>query len=316
VRPQVLPWHDAVWHQLTGDLSRLPHAILLQGAAGVGKFELARRLAESLLCAAPGEAAAACGQCRGCALLAAGTHPDLLMVQPQDESKFVIVDQVRALGGFLALKPHTAQRKVVILQPADAMNVNAANSLLKALEEPPLGSILLLVSDRPARLPATIRSRCARISVRRPDSAQALVWLAGQGIDAQDAQALLNLATGAPLRAWQLGAEGFHRHVPALAQEVRGLLGAGADPVACAARWKELGAERCLAWLYGYVAGEIRVRMGCGADGLQVGTKALDLRRLHDFLDVVSEAHRQLASSLDEALLLEDILIRWSRVAR
>ncbi len=315
-RPQILPWHEAVWRQLTRDLDRLPHAILLQGAPGVGKHELARRLAETLLCAAPGDASAACGQCHGCALLAAGTHPDLLTVEPQGDSRSVTIDQVRALGGFLALKPHTARRKVVILQPADAMNVHAANSLLKALEEPPLGNVLLLVSDRPTRLPATIRSRCARITVRRPQPTQALAWLTAQGIGAPEAELLLGLANGAPLRARQLGNEGFHRHVPVLTQELRGLIGGVCDPVACAARWRDLGAERCLAWLYDYVAGEIKAGTGCGTGSLQEGTKALDLRKLHDFLDVVSEAYRQLAGSLDDLLLLEDILIRWSRLAR
>jgi DNA polymerase-3 subunit delta' len=313
-RPQVYPWHAPLWQRLTRDLARTPHAILFQGASGLGKLELARRFAETLLCERPG--AAACGQCRGCGLLAAGTHPDLLMVQPQEDSKIVAVDQVRALSEFFALKPHTAARKLVIVQPAEAMNANAANSLLKVLEEPPLGSVLLLVCDQPGRLPATIRSRCARLTCRAPEPKEALRWLHAQGVDGEAAASLLELAGGAPLRVQQLVAEEFHAQEPILRGDVQDLLARRVDPSVCAVRWKAVGAPLCLSWFYGLLAREIQAQMGLTTSSLQEGIKALDLGSLYEFVDVVSEARRQLTGSLDELLLLEDILIGWSRLAR
>lgn len=315
-RPSVLPWHAEIWQRLTRDLMRMPHAVLLAGADGLGKLELARRLGETLLCAHPVADAAACGQCRSCMLLAAGTHPDLLMVQPKEDSKVVAVDQVRALGEFLSLKPHTAARKIVILQPADAMNVNAANSLLKVLEEPPLGSVLILVSNQLGRLPATIRSRCARVTCRPPSEPVARDWLRAHGINDQEIPALLAFAEGAPLRAKRFYDDGIHAEEPALRRDAQDLVDQRADPMSCAVRWKTVGAEHALGWLYRFAAGEIRAGVGLGASALRAGGKALDLRGLHETIDVISEARREARGALDELLLLEDVLIRWSRLGR
>jgi DNA polymerase-3 subunit delta' len=315
-RPIRYPWQAQLWRGLTRDLSRLPHALLLYGAPGVGKRDLAGRLAETLLCAHPDTGANPCGQCKSCLLLAAGTHPDLLVAQPEEDSKYVTVDQVRAIGSFLTLRPHTAARKVVILHPADAMNINAANSLLKVLEEPPLGSVLLLVSDQPARLPATIRSRCAQLLCKLPPAPEAVQWLKEQDVAPRDATASLELAGGAPLRAQQFAQEGFLEQAQQLRRDVQDLLDQRADPSACAARWKSVGTQRCLAWLHRWVGDEIKARWGLGVNSSRDDTNILKLNHLHQFSDVISEARRLLTGPLDETLLLEDVLVRWSRLGR
>ncbi|HSW52736.1 MAG TPA: hypothetical protein VLG93_05865, partial [Sulfuricaulis sp.] len=137
--PERYPWHGALWSALARQFEQLPHALLLQGRPGLGKHDFAVQLAQALLCEQARDGMA-CGQCHCCRLFAAGTHPDLAGVGLVEDAKSIAVDQIRALGDFLSLRPHTAARKVVIISPAEAMNINAANSLLKLLEEPPLGS--------------------------------------------------------------------------------------------------------------------------------------------------------------------------------
>lgn len=322
--PEVYPWHAPLWSALTADLARLPHALLLQGPAGVGKHDFALRLAAALLCAQPNAETAACGQCHSCRLLAAGTHPDLTQVVPEEDRRGIVIDQIRGLGAYLALRPHTAARKVAILSPADSMNLNAANSLLKILEEPPLGSVLLLVASQPARLPATIRSRCQRLTFPVPGRALALDWLKGREGGEVAAQ-LVDEAGGAPLQALALAREGFLAKRETLVRDLDHLLAGSEDPVACAQRWKGLGSSVCIGWLGGFVAGLIRglaVTGGTAAGSdpdvsrfLQTRKNVLNLNKLFVYFDVVSSARNALFSGgLDEQLLLEDLLIRWCRM--
>lgn len=322
---EIYPWHTATWSALTGDLERLPHALLLAGPAGLGKQDFALRLAAALLCAQP-KAESACGRCHSCRLLAAGTHPDLTLVMPEEDRRGIVIDQIRGLGAYLALRPHTAARKVAILSPADSMNLNAANSLLKILEEPPLGSVLLLVASQPARLPATIRSRCRRVMFQVPERALVLDWLKGRE-GGEAALQLLDEAGGAPLRALTLGREDFLAKRGTLLGDLDRLLAGSDDPVACAQRWKGLGASACIEWLASFVASLIRglaVSDGTATGAnpeifrlLKNGKNVLTLNKLFIYLDVVSSARNGLFSGgLDELLLLEDLLIRWCRMAR
>jgi DNA polymerase-3 subunit delta' len=315
--PEVFPWHAATWSSLTADAARLPHALLFAGPAGVGKHDFALRLAAALLCAEP-KPENACGRCHSCQLLAAGTHPDLTLVMPEEDRRGIVIDQIRGLGTYLALRPHTAARKVAVLSPADSMNLNAANSLLKILEEPPLGCVLLLVASQPARLPATIRSRCQRVMFPAPEREAALAWLMGRE-GGEPAAQLLDEAGGAPLRALALAQGDFLVKRETLLSDLERLLAGTEDPVACAQRWKGLGASACIDWLAAFVAGLIRgfAVPGEPAPALLKKTKnVLNLNKLFTYIDVVSSARNGLfTGGLDELLLLEDLLIRWCRLA-
>lgn len=194
------PWQAPAWAHLQAMLAadRLPHALLIAGPGGTGEHVFAERVAQALLCAEP--ARAPCGACPACRQYGAGTHPDAIRLEPPEAGKAIPVDAVRALSGRLALTG--AGRKVALIDPADAMNANAANSLLKTLEEPPGDCVLLLVSLRPGRLPATVRSRCQRITFGLPEPEIALAWLGEQGVT--DAATWLARAAGAPLAARDL----------------------------------------------------------------------------------------------------------------
>lgn len=319
------PWHEANWSMLPQDLDRLPHALLLHGPAGTAKMAFASRLIRLLLCHQRGSDLTACGRCKSCLWLNVGTHPDFYRAEPLEPGKPITVDQIRALGGFLVLRPHCAGRKIALVAPADAMNLNAANSLLKPLEEPPLGNLLVLVSSRPLRLPATIRSRCSGIRFSLPAAPQALQWLASQDANTAEHPELLELAGGAPLVALELAQTGFIAQRDQLFADLTALREHRTDPSTCATRWRQFGSERSFAWLYGFVCTLIKAVMAVpvrkcdlpdkSAPGLNPFINGLNLEQLFEFLELISRSRTLVGGPLDEQLLLEDVLVRWCRIA-
>lgn len=215
------PWNEPVLEAFAARLERLPHAILIYGPRGVGKLALAERAAQMLLCEGKKKP---CDQCDACRWFKAGNHPDFRRVEPEilwqqaetDEdappkrpkqpSIEIKVDQVRELAAFLYIRSHRGALRVALVHPAEDMNENAANALLKGLEEPPAGAVFILVSHRPAQLLPTIRSRCVALPVGIPPRKAAIDWLAGQGL--ADAERWLAYAGGAPLRALEYAARG------------------------------------------------------------------------------------------------------------
>jgi DNA polymerase-3 subunit delta' len=162
------PWLAPSAARLLARRSTMPHALLISGAACASLEHLAEVLAAGLLCDEPDAGGYACGGCTACLLLAAGNHPDLLWLRPDeaDESTGrkaslqIRIEGVRRLIATLTLRPHHGSMRVSVIDPAEAMNPAAANALLKVLEEPPPGNVLLLISERPMRLLPTLRSRC------------------------------------------------------------------------------------------------------------------------------------------------------------
>ena len=323
MRDEPLPWHALLWDQVAAQLQRLPHALLLSGQAGLGKQAFAQRLIQALLCEQPGASAQACGQCHGCRLLQAGTHPDLLTVRPAEAGKPIVVDSIRALGKFLALRPHLARHKLCLITPAEAMNANAANSLLKLLEEPPLGSILLLVSHQPRYLPVTVRSRCSVLSFQAPASAQALAWLQQQDPPPTEPELLLPLAGQSPLTALALHEQGFLAMRQQLLEDVLQLRRGQSEPLGTAQRWVKSGAQGCMQWFQGWVADIIKIALvptstrlynPDQSQALQDIADGLQLNQLFSFQDALGQGARLLSGPVDELLLVEDLLIRWTKL--
>jgi len=322
---QIYPWNRPQWLRLARQLDKLPHALLFSGPAGLGKNAFAMELARSLLCAQPSPTGEACGACKNCYLFAAGTHPDLFAIAPLEEGKAILIDQIRSLGEFLALRPHTAMRKVVVLAPAEVMNLHASNSLLKLLEEPPLGSYFILVCKQAARLAPTILSRCVRVEFCPPARQEGLAWVKSQALGVDQPDLLLDLADRAPLRALALAQSDFLTLRRQLIGDIEALGADKGDPVACAERWKKIGSAGCLAWLQTWVVDLIRVSMDPQTSGLlnpdaqsqlQAQTKRLHLKGLFRFLDLVSHNKSLLGNALDELLLLEETLISWVQLIR
>ena len=173
-----LPWQGEPWSKLLKQMhaEHLPHAILLTGVEHTGKARFAMALARLLLCHHP-EAEYNCGHCRACELSMSGSHGDFRWMQPEGTSRIIKVDQIRELVDFGTKTASFGHRKVIILSPAESMNRAAANALLKLLEEPSEGTFIILVCHRSQTLPATIRSRCQRVTLPNPKAELSLPWL-------------------------------------------------------------------------------------------------------------------------------------------
>tara|TARA_R110000850_G_C9996329_1_gene468401 strand:+ start:31262 stop:32302 length:1041 start_codon:yes stop_codon:yes gene_type:complete len=221
--PQFLPWQKEMARTWLAGRNNFAHAWLIHGLAGIGKQQFALAAAAALLCESPQEQMA-CGRCSACQWVAAGSHPDLRRIRPDavaalegDEteddaatpkkslSREIRVEQLRQLHHWFNTATHRGGFRVAVLYPAESLNMISANAMLKVLEEPPQGTVFLLVSDTPDRLLPTLVSRCRRfpLSVPAPETAQK--WLQQQGL--AEPHSWLAAAGGAPLKALALSAE-------------------------------------------------------------------------------------------------------------
>ena len=328
------PWHRAVLTRLLADRARLPHAILVHGPTGIGKAEFARALAAGALCESP-RAGLACEACVSCHWFSQGNHPDFREIVPEadteDETEaaeaqpakaekakslVIKIDQVRALADFVALSTHRAGYRVLLVHPAEAMHPAAANALLKTLEEPPPLTLIVMVSDRPARLLATIRSRCRLLALPMPPPAEALQWLRQSGV--AEPETALASAGGAPLLARDLAqpdeAEMRQRLLAELARPT------GADAVQFAASVERGSVERMIYWMQTWVHDLVRMRLagaarhhGDFAPALQARARAANLEALFELERTLSDARRLSAHPLNARLLAEHLLMAYNR---
>src|SRR5579872_5278359 len=202
----MFPWQKQQWQHLVRlkHEHSLPHALLLTGLAGTGKVEFANSFTHWLLCQTPAANNMPCLQCHHCRLITGKTHPNVLWITSEKKGQAIKVDQIRYVTEFINQSALQGDYRIVIIHPANAMNINAANALLKTLEEPSTGSLLILISDQLRGLPATILSRCQRIIFPSPHSEEALPWLKKQLQQSEiDPVFLLKLANGAPCAALQ-----------------------------------------------------------------------------------------------------------------
>lgn len=304
----------------------MPHALLFAGGQGFGKSQLANRLAHTLLCQSPSDNGVPCGNCQACDLLSAGTHPDLKILEPEEEGKTIPAATVRAVADFFALKGQYGGRQIVIINPAEAMNVFGANGLLKTLEEPTADALIILVTSQASLLLPTIRSRCQHVVFPRPDAAISVNWLKdhlGSSAEATTlAPTLLDLANGAPLEALKLFEMGGLEIRQGLAEQWLQVVEGRGDPLKCASNWADLGLPRAVNWLNSWTMDLIRLKSGADSDvitntdllpQLQKLVQRLDLRRLFGHLEQITECSRWAGGQLNAQLALEDIMINWGR---
>lgn len=320
---EAFPWQDSLWQQLAGRAQHA-HAYLLHGPVGIGKRALAERLMARLLCQKP-QGLDACGQCKSCMLLKAGSHPDNYVLEPEEADKAIKVDQVRELVGFVVQTAQMGGRKVVLIEPAEAMNNNAANALLKSLEEPSGDTVLLLVSHQPSRLLPTVKSRCVQQACPLPSEAMSLAWLAKALPDCAEEERveLLTLAAGSPLAAITLQAQGVREQRALVVDGVKKLLKQQQSPTQLAEGWNAIPLLLLFDWFCDWSSLILRYQLTQDEAGLGLA----DMRKVVQYLAQKSTQEKVLEiqdwilaqrqkvlskANLNRVLLLEALLVQWA----
>ncbi|MBN3852884.1 DNA polymerase III subunit delta' [Paraburkholderia sp. Ac-20340] len=340
----IYPWQTGDWQRLQQLRSHWPHALLLHGQAGIGKLQFAQHLAKGLLCEAAHADGQPCGTCPACTWFAQGNHPDYRVVVPEalaglvgpsaaDESdakadkadgdegkktrtpsKEIRIEQVRALLDFTSVGSHRGGSRVVVLYPAEALNVAAANALLKTLEEPPASVVFVLVSARIDRLLPTIISRCRQWPMGTPAPQEAQAWLAQQGVD--DPAGLLAEAGGAPLAALALASDENRT----LRDWTLTQLAAGpnCDAFACGETLQKLPVPLVLGWLQRWAYDLLAERTAGrpryypqSADALARCAAKLDAPALARYLKTVTRQRAVENHPLNARLVFEELFLGY-----
>ena len=343
----IFVWQEQHWARLLGRRDRMPHALLLAGPQGGGKTVFAEALARRMLCeGAVEETSQACGQCPSCNWFASGNHPDFRRVEPgggevgneeaseaetgsgKKKSDQIRIDQIRQLDDFLAVGTHRSGMRVILIQPAEAMNAATANALLKALEEPIASTLFILVTHNKKRLLPTILSRCHVINFPKPDEAQSLAWMRQGGLEKADE--LLPHAGGMPLLASAEAGllaklDDFHRDVQQIAQ---------IGPVSIAGKWEawlkegnesdvSLDKRTLVIWLQKWVFDLLSLRLSGRVwyhprklkEMRAIAAKA-SVVALFDCYNELLKIKAVAQHPLNPRLFLEDMLSRYARTLR
>ena len=304
-----LPWHEREWARLHRQLKdgQLAHALLLVGRQHTGKEQLAMALSRLLLCAQPGDSLN-CGECHACQLSATGGHGDFLWVTPKEKSRVIKIDQVREVVRFTSKTAGFGVRKVIVLAPAESMNVNAFNALLKSLEEPARDTHLILVCDNMHGVPATIRSRCQILHLPTPSAAASLDWLDRTTGQRELSEKLLSLSDGLPLLAAELYCSGGADEFAARRRALESLIAGRITVAQASALWGELEMS---AILEQFTADIQRILVSLSIDRLRTRQG----RVLFSLLDEVSQLHRAVSagSNPSKQLLLEALMSKVHR---
>lgn len=244
------PWFSKLWKHLaeSRQAGRLSHALLFTGATGIGRKHFVERLAASLLCNNINAHGQACGQCQACQVYRGGAHPDYLLISLPEGKKQIPVATIRTLTEFLTLSRSYGGYRVVFIESADMMNVNAANSLLKSLEEPPANTVIILLAEQSSKLLITIRSRCQHYSLETPSEAVSLAWLVQHPLK-EPAEKLLSAAANRPLLALSLDQQSDYmadRH--RFAVDLAGIVTSQKSVVVVAKSWEKYDLTVLLDW--------------------------------------------------------------------
>lgn len=317
---KLYPWQQHDWQQLQNYViqKRVPQALLINGALGIGKQHLAEKFAYALLCEQPNPNGFNCEKCNSCLLIKAQTHPDFMDITPEEEGKNITIAQIRTLIEKLSLKPQFERYRVILLHPADALNNAAANAFLKYLEEPTERTILILVTHRMNKLPATIKSRCQKFTMAMPDKNLVFQWLSQQ---TSNAEIVLNLAQGSPLLAQQYATDEHLTQRKECFSEFLAVASQKNHPVLIAEKWLKLPETTLLFWLSSWVIDLMRYRHQTEPKNLYHADLKMALRelaprlnpiKLYEFYDLLLKSRQRLETQINKQVLWEEILIAWA----
>ena len=316
--PPVLPeWFRPACEEVTAAFTagRLAHALLIHEDPGAGGLEMARWIAQLVNCRERG--LAPCGRCQECQWIAGDQHPDVTRLSPQEESNYILIEAVRELIADLSLTAHGRGYKVAILAPADALHFNAAQTLLKTLEEPAARTLLLLVASQPSRLPPTIRSRCSKLRLRGPSPELAAKFLEEARGPGPWREALAATATG-PFALLNADPTALAR-LRTDTLDTLGEIGSGkVQPPGVAARWAEKNQLpdlpvrlACLeSWVTDRILESASIR---DVTHLSQQGRPPKICHLFEFSDAIRDMRKLSHTSINKAMAIESLLWRWAR---
>jgi DNA polymerase-3 subunit delta' len=320
----ILPWQQPSWDLLCNYIKqgRIPQALLITGSSGLGKDHLANLLAFALLCENRNEKGMHCGHCHSCTLINANTHPDFISIKPDEDKSTITISQIRQIVTDTYLKPQFDSYRVIIINPADMMTIQAANAFLKCLEEPGERTVFILIAEKPSKLPATIISRCQLLSLTISDANALRDWLQYQGIH-HNLDTCVNLVRGSILSFQQINdaallkqrgecfndwlAIALHKNHPAIVSE----------------KWQKIPDTALINWQLSWLTDlikcvcHINVRYLCNQDmafPIQALAQQLNLGKVYALYDRLLSSRQQLDSQLNFQLMLEEILVQWQEV--
>ena len=311
-----LPWLHDVQQRLRSarEKGRLPHALLLQSVLGLGAEQLADWATALALCESPGPKP--CNACASCRLLQSDTHPDTHVVRVEEGALQIKIDQVRELIESLTLKSYRGGYKVGVIEGAEALNANGANAFLKTLEEPAANTLLILIATPTHRLPATIASRCMRLSLRPPSAKVAIEWLRAKSPKVARWDAALALAGGAPLLALKLDAAGLAALDADMRQSLAELAEASVDLTLLAERWLRSNPDVRITWLENWITQRVHTLLGAPtsqqtAEPVRLPAALLKpkIRALFELLDAARDIRRLASTGMNQQLALEALLV-------
>ena len=329
-----LPWLQGAQQRLRAAWAaqRLPHSLLLLSAPGLGAEQLANWITALALCESCDSRP--CGACASCQLLRADSHPDSHRVRIEEDAHQIKVDQVRTLIESLTLKSYRGGFKVGVIEGAEALNANGANAFLKTLEEPTANTVLIMIARPNHRLPATIASRCLRLTLQPPSSEVATAWLSAnvpahaaaqsdtqapagaRGAGERSWEAALALAGGAPLLALERDAAAIAA-LDADMQEALSQLTAGSvDVTLLAERWLKSDPGLRITWLENWITCRVHEGIGAGnshqsAEPIRLPAALLKakIRALFELLDAARDLRRLASTGMNQQLALEALLL-------
>ena len=323
----IMPWHQQSWAHLCDyrQQNRIPQALLITGSKGLGKLQLANQFAFSLLCSKPQINGLNCGNCNSCLLLKAETHPDLIIIKPEEPGKGINIGQIRNLVTRLTLKPQFEANRIVIVNPAELMNNSAANAFLKCLEEPTERTVIILVTDKPFHLPATIVSRCQKLCLPKPNIETFTTWLIEQNIEPQKKEvlAIYKLTQGSPFIALSYINNKTLTLRNSCFKTWTDIADKKQNPVIVAEDWHKLPETLLLFWITSWIIDIIKCQYQINdgqlynpdlTEPLTELAQKVELKKLYILYDLILECQNRLNTTINKHAMFEEILIQWNNL--
>jgi DNA polymerase III subunit delta' len=315
-----LPWLQGAQQRLRDARAaqRLPHSLLLLSTPGLGAEQLTNWISALILCESQGERP--CGVCASCRLLRADSHPDSHIVRLEEDARQIKVEQVRGLMDSLTLKSYRGGYKVGVIEGAECLNANGANAFLKTLEEPTQDTVLMMIAKPSHRLPATIASRCLRLTLQPPSADVAVAWLRAHAAtgaeDAHSWDAALKLAGGAPLLALEFNAPAIAALDRDMRESLEQLARGSVDVTLLADRWMKDNPGLRITWLENWITCRVHASLGAAVSGqsaepvvLPAALLKAKIRALFELLDAARDLRRLASTGLNQQLALEALLL-------